>query len=648
MLKVMRDSFKHLKWILVFVVFLFVFLVFADWGAGGASGRAADNISVAARVNGDAIPIRDFQRALYFTQQNYTQLYGQALTPEMIQALNLPEQVLGSLVDRALLLQEAEKLGLTATEEEIRKRVLEIPALSPDGKFVGAELYERYITANLGYPSAAAFEEEIGQEVTLSKLDSALTNAIVVSPAMAEHEYRTRNENARIQYVLYPADKAAAAVTVTPAEVEASYRQNSGRYSHPEQRRVKYLLADAAQIRAQLKIPESELRAEYEKGKDQYRSGEAVRVQHILIRTEQGGGPEAEAAAKAKADSIYQQLQAGGDFAALAREHSGDPGSAANGGDLGFFERGAMVPEFENAAFSQPIGQVGQPVKSNFGYHIIKVNEKRGSGVRSFEEVRAEIERKLGDERTKALARDRIASARTRLQSAKPDSDDDFRAVTGNGVTFNDTQWFGKSDPIAGIGRSPALSEWAFSAKQGDLGEIIETQRGPIVPWLALARPAGVTPLEEIRAQVEADVRRQKARDAARAALAAAMAGKTIEQTAAAVGSTPTEATISRQGVVQGLNGSARALIDAALTATVGQVGGPVVVDDGAVAFRLLEQKKFDPAAFAAERDSLISTMRTNEARKLRASLIAKLRRDAEVVMNNELLQQAQQPVPQS
>lgn len=643
MLKVMRNSFQHLKWILVLVILAFVGLVFLEWGgAGSGVTGASGGETVAARVNGETIPIREFERAIYFTQQNYEQMYGQSLSPEILQALNLPEQVLNSLIDRKLLLQEARKLGLTATPAEIRARILEIPVLNPDGKFVGEELYSRYVTANLGYTSAAAFEAEMGEELTLEKLESAMFNAVVLSPGWAERAYRQQNESAEIQYVLYPAERAAANVTVTPAEVETFYRENSSRYSHPEQRQVKYLLADLAALRAQVRPTDAELRAEYERTKDSYTGQESARAQHILISAE---APEQEAAAKAKIDQLHAQLVGGADFAELARSNSADPGSAARGGDLGWFSRGDMVAEFEERAFTLPVGQLSEPFKTQYGYHVLKVNERRPAGTRPFEEVRADVERALIESRVSDQARNRIAQVRTLLNQAGAKTDEQLRGLAGNGVTFNDTGWFARTGQITGIGQSPQLVSWAFSSEQGSVGDIIDTARGPIVPYLAGQRPAGVAPLVEVRQQVEADARMAKARNAAQQALAAAMSGGSVEAAASSLGVEPVSATVTRQGAINGLSGNARALVDAALTAKAGQTGGPVVVDQGAVAFRVTARKEFDPAAFAAEKDSFISNMRTNEARKLRGSLIERLREASNVSVNENLLQPVSQPL---
>ena len=173
----------------------------------------------------------------------------------MLDAMGLPKQVLDSLIDQRLLLQEAERLHLNATSEEVRRKILEIPVLNPDGKFVGNELYTRYVTGQMGYQTASEFEDELAREITLQKMESALASSVIVSPKMADAEFRRISENAKIRYVLYPASREVASVNVTPAEVDAFYKANQTKYSHGEQRDVKYLIADFNRLRSQLDAP---------------------------------------------------------------------------------------------------------------------------------------------------------------------------------------------------------------------------------------------------------------------------------------------------------------------------------------------------------------------------------------------------------
>lgn len=643
MLKVMRSGFQHLKWILIFIVFLFVLFIFVDWGAGGAGGQQSGDRGYIARVNGDTIPVSAYERALYFAEKNYEQMYNQPLTPELREALGLPQQVVTSLIDQQLMLQEAKKLDLDATPEEVRKRILEIAVLNPDGKFVGQDLYERYVRS-IGFGSASDFEAELTREVTLSKLESALQNSIVIPPKLAEAEYRRRSENAKIQYFVYPVERAMATTSVTPAEVQQYYSANIAKYAHPEQTRIKYLLADVAKIRSQMKIDDATVRAAYESSKEKYKSGDSVHAQHILIKPA-GNTPADDEAARKKAEDLVKQIRAGGDFAALAKANSADPGSAARGGDLGYFEKGQMVPAFEEAAFSLAVGQISDPVKSNYGYHIIKVVEKRPGGYKSFEEVRPQLEAQLLDERAKDQARETILQVKARMDQNKPKNDAELRAFASDQVTINDTGWFGKTETVTGLGRVPALNDWASKAAVGDTGDVTTTPRGPIIPMLSSKRPAGTSTLDEVKARVERDAKLAKAREAARQQVAAALHGD-LNAAATALGVTTAETNVSGGGFVSGFTGDVQPLIEAAFAANVGETKGPVVVDQGAVAFKVVEHNKFDPATFESQKSSLVELMRTTEARKLRTSLLSKLRKDAKIQTNDQLLAQYSGRVP--
>lgn len=635
MLKVMRDSFQHLKWILVFIIFMFVLLIFVNWGAGGATGRGTTE-GFAARVNGDTISLNEFNRSLFLQEQRYEQMYGQRLDEQARKSLALPQRTLSSLIEERLLLQEADRMNLNATPAEVRRKILEIPDLNPGGNFVGAELYERYIKGNLGYPSAAAFEELLAKELTLSKIESAIANSIVISPKSAENEFRRRSENAKIRYIINSAERAAENVKLSRDEVSKFYNENLQRYLHGEQRHVKYLLADSARIQSQIKIDEPALRSIYETSKEQYKVGDSVRASHILIKVDPAK-PEEDAPAKVRAEQLATSLRSGASFDALAKANSADPSSAAKGGDLGFFQRGQMVPEFESAAFSQPIGEIGVPVKTNYGYHIIKVTEKRPATVQPFEEVRAQLEMTAIDQRAKEQAREAITRVRAILGESKK-TDEQFRAAANDQISYNDALWFDKGAMINGIGRNQPLVDWAFSSEVGAVGPVIGTSRGPVVPILLGTRPAGTTALDEVFATVERDAKQARGRELARAQLAAAMSsGKTIDATSSALGLVPVDASVTRDGFVSGLTGNNQGLIDAAMSGEVGETKGPIVVDSGAVAFQITERKKFDAKEFEEAKVSVMESMRQLEMRKLRAALLSRLRSRSDIETNPSL-----------
>ncbi|HEX9162363.1 MAG TPA: SurA N-terminal domain-containing protein [Thermoanaerobaculia bacterium] len=636
----MRDSFQQLKWILVAIVAIFILFIFVDWGAGGASGAAATG-GYAARVNGETISFRDFDRALYYTEQNYRQMYGSQVTQEMLDQMGLPRQVLDSLIEQRLLLQEARRLHLSATPEEVRKKILEIPILNPDGKFVGPELYTRYVTGQMGYQTPSEFEDELAREITLQKMESALSNSVIVSPKMADAEYRRLSENAKIRYVLYPASREVATVTVTPAEVDAFYRANQTKYSHGEQRDVKYLLADYGRLRSQIIPTDAELKKRYDTSREDFKSPEAAHILHILIKVDPTSAPEVDAAARAKAESLVKQLRAGADFATLAKRDSADPSSSSKGGDMGWVDKGSTVQPFDQAAFTVPLNQISDPIRSKeYGYHIIKVLERRPGGYKSFDEVKPQLAAQVADQMAKDQAREEMTRIASRLRQNKPATPEAFSAFANDKVSSNDTQWFQKSDTIPGLGPNPALVGWAYGAKQGDIGEMTGTQRGIVIPYLYGIRPAGVTGLAEIRDRVTQDAKMGKARDLARQALASATAGaKTVDDVAKKVGLPATDTSVSHQGYVGGISGDVSKLIDASFASPMGQLSGPVQVSDGAVVFQVIEQRKVSDAEVKQNEVQYMETLRSQQARSLRTVLLARLRKQSTVDVNDQVLQ---------
>ncbi|MEO8382317.1 MAG: peptidyl-prolyl cis-trans isomerase [Acidobacteriota bacterium] len=649
MLKVMRDSFHHLKWVLLIVVAAFIFgFVFVNMGMGGSGVSSKDEaLTYAARVNGETITYSDYYRALKNVESMYQQQFGQQFTPEMAASLNLPQQVINMLVDQRLMTQQASRLHLDASPEEVRRKLLSIPTFSENGKFIGMELYNRYITGPLGYASAAEFEADLGRDISLQKMESALQNSVVLSPKAVDAEYRRANESAKVRYVLMPA-AAGANVTVAPAEVDAYYKQNQADYTHGEQRRVRYLVADFAKIRAEVKPTDAELRKLYEASKDTLKRPGSAHVLHILVKSEPGATPQADAAARAKAEALVKQLRGGADFATLARVNSEDPSSSGNGGDMGWVDMGRTVEPFERAIFSVPLNTVSDPVRSaEYGYHIVKVTERRQESVQSFEEARPALEARAANDMSKDIARAEINRVNAAIKQKKPANALEFSALGTGRLTSNDAGWIGRSEAVGGLGNNAPLSQWIFAAKDGDTSDPIGTSKGIAMAYVEAQRTGGVAALSEVRDRVEQDVKSQKAREAARDQLAQMVAGSpNVDAIGQKSGRPAQDATIDRQGTIPGLNGDTTQFVEAALKGNAGQIQGPVVVGDGAVVFQILEQKKVTPEDLAANRTAFADRLRDQQARQLRSVLVEKLRKGARVEINDTITRPTTAPPP--
>ncbi len=641
MLKAMRESFHQLKWTLfaVIIVFILGFVFFS--GNTGSSSRDAG--TVVARIGGETITAAEFDSIYRRRLQALQSQYQGNLTPELIRAMDLPHQVLDGLVERQLRLDAARRLRLSVSDEELAQAIAAVSAFQENGKFAGRERYERVLRANGLTPDR--FEDDMREQLLMDKYSALVRASIYVSDADIQREFANRNEKASIEYIKIASSRLDSATEPTETEVKAYYDSHRERYRAPEQRKIKYLLVDSARVRARIVIPESELKAEYERRKDSFTAPDQVVAAHILIKVDPNGGPAADQAAREKADKIAARAKAGEDFAKLANETTEDPSGKGKGGELPPFARGQMVPEFEEAAFQMNPGEIRGPIKSQFGYHVIKLIRKVPSHVRPFEEVRGQIASELSEKRAQAETDRRARDLADALKHMKNPSDEDLRKLQdGNVVTYNTTDWVGRGDPIPGIGANPRFTDQAWSLKISQIGtDSISTPRGPAFVRPSEERPAGVPPLSEIRPRVVADWksdRREKealeklgpaAKELASGAALSTVAGRYETE----VKTTPE---FSPGGPVPDI-GNAPALSAAVFATGKGQVGPPVAVPGGYVLFRVLNRTTADPAAIASQKAELADSIRDREAQKLIRATLQQMRADRQVKVNEEVLQ---------
>ncbi len=642
MLKTFRENFKHLKWVLWTVIAVFVIFVFADWGMGAAGGGGG--VDFAAKVGGSKITEMEFRREYVQAEERYRQMYGQSFNPELARAINLPSQVLNSLVDRRLLRAETERLGLSVSDAEVTARILKMRdqqgnlLFVKDGAFVGEAIYRRMLAgANL---SPEGFEADTREQALMEKLNRFVTESAFVSEDELKADFEGRTVKARIAYALVPAP-ALSPDSVTDAEAEALYKKHPADYQLPERRKGKYLLVEAAQLRAEVarKVTNADIEAEYSKNLDTYRKGEEVTVRHILYKAD--GTPASDAAARAKADSAVKRLKGGADFAVLARAESEDPGSRESGGDLGAVPRGRMVKEFEDAAFGATQGEIIGPVKSPFGFHVLQVTGRSAERVQPLFEVSAEIRGRLEEQRAGDEARRLARELADRVgKLGKKPSDDDLRKLTRPGVTFNETELLARTDAPAGIGPNPSFMQLLFELPVGEISEPVATARGEAILKPVEVKAAGPAAFADVKARVKADLVQKKQEEVALAAARAAMTpGASLEEIAKQAGvRVETPESFPKAGPVPGL-GTGKALLDAAFSAAVGETTGPVwVAGRGAAILRVLEVTPFDGEAFPKQKKEAVDRLRQQKAGRLFQSLVQRLRAEARIEVNKELL----------
>ncbi len=639
MLKTMRDSFHHLKWTLwaVVIVFILGFVYFSGSGTG-ANDRASQ---VIAHVGSTEITGAEFERSYRARLDNYREQYRGSLTPEMLRFLDLPRQVLDGMINRKLELEEAGRLKLRVSNDEVARAVMSYPAFQQNGQFIGREKYVQLLS-RYGY-TPERFEEDLREDLLASKYSELVRASILVPDAELAREFAARNDKATIEYVLIPSSRLESGVQPTDSDLKAYYEKHRERYRKPEQRRVKYLLVDQTKVRARVAPNEAELKAEYALRRDGLKVPEQVVTAHILIKSDPTQGPGAEAAAKAKAEKIMARAQAGEDFAKLAKDTSEDASNKESGGQLPPFSRGQMVPEFEQAAFALSPGQIAGPVKTQFGYHVIKLISRNPEHVQSFEEARGPLAADLAQRKTEAESSRLARELAEKVRKLSNDSDEELRKLQTDVVTLNTTPWVARGEPIPGVGANAQFAQEAFALKLGKISKTaVPTSRGPAIVKPAESRPAGVPPFEELKERVtdewKADHREKEALEKLQPAAREISSGTPLPQIAARYDTeVKTTPEFSPGGPIPEI-GNAPELSASVFKTPKGQAGPPAPVPGGFVLFRVIERKTADPKAFETQKPELTQAIRTREGDKLLRSSLQQLRADRKVQINEDLL----------
>jgi peptidyl-prolyl cis-trans isomerase D len=439
----------------------------------------------------------------------------------------------------------------------------------------------------------------------VSRLHELIDQGVVVTKASVEQEYRTRNEKVKIEYVLIKPAMFDQQVQVTPAEVQNYYNKNKAAYTTPEKRSYAFVVLDSAKLQAGYAPTDSDLQSTYNSNLDRFRTPERVKVRHILLTTDAAKKNDAEVEAKAK--DLLKQLQGGADFAELAKKNSQDTVSAAKGGELDWISRGQTVKPFEEAAFSLKPGVLSGLVKTQYGYHILQVEQKEEARVKPFNEVKdtltAEVKSRKGAEQLQQLA-DR-AAAGLRKDPGHPEKA--AADVNGEIVRAENVK---TGDPIPQIGNTPDLQNAVRDLKVGSVSAPVSLPGNKVtvalVTGLAAARPSA---LDEARAQIENTLRQQKITDlvqqrANELASKTKAAGGDLEKVAKDMGlEVKTSNDFNRQGAIEGL-GSASSISEA-FTAKDGSVIGPVQAADGRAIAKVLSHTAADMSGFSTQETAL-------------------------------------------
>jgi len=633
MLDSMRRHKNWLKWSLALVVLAFIALYFPSYMNTGTTIGATPS-DVVATVDGTDIRGADFQRRYQNQVQAYQQQYGGNINEQLLRQLGIDQQILQQMVDEQAALAEAERQGIRVSDEELAQQIFSIPALQENGRFIGEQRYEQLLASQYPPMTKGDFEDNLRRSMMIDKLRSAVTDWMAVSDADVEREYRNRNEKVKLQVVALTADKFRDKVTVTDADIASYYSAHQAEYRKGEQRKIKYLLVDRDQIRSRVTVTPQDVESYYNANVQQFQTPEQVRASHILLKTD---GKD-EAAVRKQAEDILKQAKApGADFAALAKKYSEDDGSKANGGDLDYFTKGRMVPEFEQAAFSLQPGQISDLVKSQFGFHIIKVVDKKPAGTRTLDEVRSQIQETLAAQRV-----DQQIETRTRDLDARITKPGDIDVVGKEaGASVAETGFFTRDEPIPGLGPAPQIAAQAFQMKDGEVSKAVQSPRGPVYITVTGKRDPYVPKLEEVKDKVRDDVIKMKAADMSKqraGEIAATLrSAKDFAAAAKAQGLEAKESQLISRGSPLPDIGVSPEVDAVAFDLPAGGVSNPISTANGSIIVRVAERQDVTPDQVRQAKETFRSQL-LNERRDLFfSSYMTKAKQQMKIQVNADV-----------
>jgi peptidyl-prolyl cis-trans isomerase D len=505
-------------------------LVFVFWGINWT--LSAPNY--AAKVNGSEIPVNEVRQTY---QQQLAQLERQANgSLNDAQRNDIKRRVLDEYVNSEALITRADKLGYRVSDQELLDAMSQVPIFQVDGKFDKA-----HAVAVLRAQGRSILEIEgmFRRDAKLKQLDSALNLSSFATPMEMKRLRALTRQQRELAWLTLSAEKYAASATPDDAALKTYYDAHKSEYMTPETVDLRYAEISLAQLASKVSVDDAQLKAYYEEQKaktpERFTEAEQRRVSHILLTV---ANPQEDAAVKAKAEGILKRAQGGEDFSKLAKEFSQDPGSASQGGDLGWSERKAWVPPFAAAAFAMQVDEIKGPVKTQFGYHILKLAGIQPARVKTFEQAKAELETEYRRNEAEKL----FNNAQDQLADAALQNTTDIDVVARKaGLTVQEVPAFSRSDGGGALGKVPAVIEAAFSQDvlDGRLSSMVEAEKGRGVVLRATDHKLPrQKPLDAVRADVLSAWKKQRGVELAAAAAADAVKRLTAGETWDAVAKT--------------------------------------------------------------------------------------------------------------
>ena len=492
---------KKRSWIITILLGLIIIVFVAFYGGSQQPTGVASNV---AEVNGESISQREFIMHYQRAVERYREMFKGSLTPELLKNLNLKHSLLEEMVEARLVLQEARRLGLTATDEELMNAIAEVPEFQVNGRF-NKERYIQLLRANRLTP--AQFEEDQRKQLTIQRLLGVLADSAHVTEAEVRERYRFEQEKINLQFIRVSANDYLSDVKITDEDVQKFYERNKESLKEPLKVQVEYIPYASDQFSTPVQLTDKEVEDYYNANRlIKFTTPKQAKVRYIMVRLDPGADAKQKETARVQANRILAEARGGKNFAELARKESEDP-SAEKGGEIGWLNQGQLPEALDKQIFALAKGEISEPIETPLGFHIVKVEDIKEEKTLSLAEARPVITRELKLEKGKYEA----AKIADRDREKAASGNDLAKVAQESGLSPKTTRLFSEGEVLPEIGPTQDFYKTALSLRANEVSSVIEGPNAYYILKVKERKEAFVPPLEEVRGKIEKGLKESKA-----------------------------------------------------------------------------------------------------------------------------------------
>jgi len=605
-------------------LFGIIVLVFVFWGVGGFQGSEK---AILATVDGERIETRDFQKR-YQNRLESLRQQREDLDTQDLREMDFKRRVFQQMVDKKLLLDEADRLGLILPRSRIRERVQEMEVFQGEDKAFDETRYVSVLRANRMSP--AQFEAGLQRDILVQKMNNLLAGPVQPAPEQARDFFEYVNIRGKVSYLAFSAQDFLDKVDISQEEIKAYYRDNKEAFQEPATMKMDYLKLTPKTLADSQKVPEEELRRYYERNRQDFKQKDEVKARHILFTLQENATEGAAQKARERMLRLRDRIQAGEmEFAQAAREHSQGP-SASEGGSLGWVAKGETLPAFQEKAFSLDHGQIGDPVRTREGWHLIKVVDRREGGVKSFDQVRDKVRQRVARD----MGAEALDKTLDRVLERVFKGPDLAAAAEKEGLDLKTTGWFTRKEGPENLQLKDKHLNQLFDLEPEQVTDVpLILDNGYLLAQKVVEEEARTPELSEVRDRIAKRLRRQKAAEMAQARAEEALekVREGTEIPSSLLDQMQESGQFSRQGRIPELGANREIARDTFVAAEGEWLPQVYQFEDQYIVARVAAVTPPSESAWEQQKDFWIQRLTATRKQNVLDNLVQALREDAEI-----------------